>query len=208
MIQVACKITFPYFLVLCFACTGCFPYKIATCDLPISCITHPEDEENRQKAQEHWLYRCIPRHRCQLYWYDVGHWVAWALFGNDDDGIFGEEVRYKVERISDTGKALCWGVRNPLHNFCFYVIGSAERCNSELTFIQLAPGNSKCFHYEPVGQTNFPSKSSCFYAGLHGWKPYIALRLAYPQGYGTDFYLGWRCRGNFGIKFIPLKNIQ
>lgn len=44
----------------------------------------------QQTALSHWLYRFIPRHRSQIYWYDFGHWISWALFGNDDHGIFSE----------------------------------------------------------------------------------------------------------------------
>ena len=40
---------------------------------------------------KHWLYKIIPRHRRILKSWRFWQFPLWALFGNDDDGIFGEE---------------------------------------------------------------------------------------------------------------------
>jgi hypothetical protein len=179
----------------CMALTGCAPYKIQNSDLDFT-------------KNNHSMYHIIPRHRCQMAWYDAGHWAAWAFFGNDDDGIFGEDsaVPFCSEKPNGCAKALRWWLRNPLHNFCFYVIGSAHRMNGEFTIIQWGPGNRYClFWYEPQGETVFAGSGTSFYLGFHGWKPFVSLRIAYSRKLRSDFYIGWRPRGNFGIKLNFLK---
>jgi len=176
-------------LLLFFLLTGCAAYRVPTC--------HFEGSEH------HPLYCVIPRHRSQIKWYDAGHWITWGLFGNDDDGIFGECTSYRCEQPNDGKKALAWGVRNPLHNFTFYVIGTANQRNSGVTLLQVTPCHVASGCYTPQATTVFPSQSSCFYLALHGWKPFLSWRLVYHPCYQFDFYLGWRCRGNFGLKFQP-----
>lgn len=181
-------------LLLIMTLAGCAPYKIPTNEL---C----------EESSVHWLYNYIPRHRSQIAWYDAGHWIMWGLLGNDDDGIFGEGLKahYEPEKPPSLGKAMKWQIRNPLHNFCFYVIGSANRENSEFTLLKVTPFDFQLCHYEPTAHTVFPSKNSCFYLALHGGKPFISFRLRWTPTTTTDFYFGWRERGNFGIKATPLK---
>lgn len=167
--------------------SGCAPYKCVVADTPCSS-----------------LYQLIPRHRCQLYAFDAGHWVAWGLAGNDDHGIFGEahDPPFCSCEPNDCSKFLKWQIRNPLHNFTFYVIGSANRCNSRMTLLSLAPEHSEtcCYHACACYEDAFPSQNSCFFLGLHGCKPFIALRLRYSSCKKSDFYFGWRTNGAFGIK--------
>lgn len=181
--------------------SGCASYKINTTEF-IAC-----DEINPEKheALHHWLYHVIPRHRLQIRWYDLGHWCTWTLFGNDDDGIFGEEptAAYRPQQRISCGKAVRWWCRNPLHNFCFYVIGSAHRENSEITLLKMTKSNVECCHYCPCATTNFAGDDTSFFLALHGGKPFISLRLRYSPTHTGDFYLGWRARGAFGIKCIP-----
>jgi hypothetical protein len=153
----------------------------------------------------HPLYRVIPRYRSEIRWYQVGKWATWALLGNEDDGIFGEEPTAGnwSHRPLDYKRALLWNLRNPLHNFNFYVIGSADRVNSEFTLIQLASHNCAFMKYNKVAKTNFPSPGSCFYFGFHGWKPFLSLRIDYGRIFET--YVGWRERGNFGLKLCLAK---
>jgi hypothetical protein len=171
---------------------------------------YPVSEKNhiiiarKNQALNHWLYRIIPRHRCQIRWYDLGHWCTWMLFGNDDDGIFGEEptANFRPTHKIHFMQALAWELRNPLHNFCFYVIGTAHYCNSEYTILEVTPEHIEGFHYRDHAITIFASENSSLYLALHGWKPFISLRLIYNERRKGDFYLGWRCRGNFGIKCV------
>jgi hypothetical protein len=119
-------IRFLLWIYICSACTSCMRYK-----------TEMDPEAHR-------LYQLIPPHRDVIVWYDVGHWCTWTLFGNDDDGIFGEGpcAHYRQDQPNDYAKALAWGCRNPLHNFCFYVIGSAYRKNSGFTVLRPGSGSS------------------------------------------------------------------
>lgn len=192
---------------------GCASYRIPTKAFSsnsdhFESICPKEDIDSPQQiASNHWLYDFIPRHRSQIKWYDLGHTLTWMFFGNDDDGIFGEglHAHYYPEKPASLAKAVAWGSRNPLHNFCFYVIGSAERENSEIDFLSITPWEIRGFDYKPQGNTVFLDECSSLYLGLHGGKPFLSFRWVYSFKYRFDFYVGWRCRGNFGIKFIPFK---
>lgn len=180
-------ITFLLHLPLIIFLSGCCSYKIPT---------------EQFEGQNHWLYAYIPRHRSQIKWYDAGHWGSWMLFGNDDDGIFGPQ-EYKPDEKESCLKALKWGLRNPLHNFCFYVVGTAYCQNDELTLINLTPNNLSLFEYSKEGK-NFGADQTSLFIALHGWKPFISLRIWYTSNYRGEFYAGWRERGNFGICCVPL----
>lgn len=194
------------FLFFSLILTGCASYRIPTAHFAQHSNRElsPVEQENKEIALDHWLYCMVPRHRCQIQWFDVGHWCTWALFGNDDDGIFGEEAGYRSCRYTNGVKALAWGVRNPLHNFTFYVIGSAYCHNSSLTLLELSPQCFSLLYYTPEEGHTFASRDTSLYLALHGWKPFISLRLAYADERSADFYLGWRERGNFGAKCHPL----
>lgn len=191
-------------LLLLTALTGCFPYKIS-CQQAANLTEAASPLKN--EALHHSLYCLIPRHRCQLHWYDVGHLCSWVLVGNDDDGIFGEEptAEYRPKEKASLKKALLWTCRNPLHNFCFYVIGSANRQNSALTLLKINERGFCALHYEPIAKHVFASKNYGFLFALHGGKPFLSLRLSYSKNFCGEFYLGWRERGNFGIKLHPFK---
>lgn len=183
-----------FFAILLFS-SGCARYKI------------PTEAFSAEEIPPHWLYEIVPRHRSQIQWYDAGHWGTWMLFGNDDDGIFGEGSipPYKSNEPISFKKGLYWTCRNPMHNFCFYTIGTAYCTNSELSIIRFGDGTLKFWEYSPVGHRVFGGKGSSFLLALHGWKPFISLRISYCPHRSTQFYLGWRERGNFGMKFTPLK---
>lgn len=192
---------------------GCAQYKVATTKFapppppPGADCVACENHRLASGALRHWLYQAVPRHRSQIRWYDLGHWTAWLLFGNDDDGLFGEAQShpYKAHRKNSVDKALCWWLRNPLHNFCFYCIGSAHRKNSKFTLLQVDRQGLAVLRYRPVAKNAFGGPSTSLLLALHGGKPYAALRVCYSRNSQGQFYLGWRERGNFGIKFQPWK---
>lgn len=160
----------------------------------------------QKKASTHWLYTFIPRHRSLIPWWAFFHWSTWALFGNDDDGLFGEghhALYWRSEAPPSCKKALLWFLRNPFHNLTFYVLGSAWTENSELVFLSVTDEKVDYFTYSPVAKTNFASSSTSLFIGLHGWKPFISMRICYSASARGDFFIGWRERGNFGIKCIP-----
>ena len=132
------------------------------------------------------------------------------LFGNDDDGLFGEgpKALYKLNVPISYSKALKWTSSNPLHNFCFYVIGSAYKPNSEFALMKISKKKlPSLFTYKKKAEGNY-RKGSFFFLGFHGWKPYIFLRLLYSQKYKGQWYLGWRERGNFSVMFLPFTTIK
>ncbi len=192
--------------------SGCAHYKVCTQKFvehspnPLSIREESEKHENKKDAAAQRLYRVVPRHRCQIKRYDVGHWLTWMLFGNDNDGIFGEFSHrpYKLNCKNNFKKALSWWIRNPLHNFTFYTIGSAHCVNSKFTILNINRYGICCFHYDPVAKHTFGGPGSSLFIGLHGWKPFFSLRLDYSKRLTSQYYLGWRNRGNFGFKFQPL----
>lgn len=86
-------------------------------------------------------------------------------------------------RPEEKGRVFKWHLRNPFHNFAFYVIGIADKPHVRSGRYPLNIGN-------PHGGWNFAVAK------------YKLLRLpflAYNRG-GFDFYFGWRTAGNFGGK--------
>ncbi len=145
------------------------------------------------------LYDLIPRHKRDIAPGDIVHYTTWALFGNEDDGIFGEESGYKPELPNNGWKATSWWFRNPLHNFTFYVIGSAGKDNPEITLFRASKKGVAALCEAPRGSIVFADKATSLFIGLHGLKPFISLRLG-SENTSWDMYVGWRERGNFGLK--------
>jgi len=177
--------------------SSCIPYRCGQ-----EAWLRGEASERECALSDHSLYRIVPRHRSQIRWYDLPHWGAWALFGNDDDGLWGE-VSFPDQEGETVSQAAAWWIRNPFHNLFFYVVGSAHCSNSEVTLLALSSSKSAFCSYQPVATTNFFDEGSCFYLGLHGWKPFCSFRLQYSDSRRCDCYLGWRERGNFGGKLLP-----
>ena len=83
----------------------------------------------------------------------------------------------------DAARGRKWHRRNGLHNFTFYVIGIADR-----EFEQTGRFPGTVFH--PHGGWNW---TVCRYRWLR--LPFISYK-----GRHVVFYVGWRERGNFGVK--------
>lgn len=191
--------------MICLFLVSCGCYKV-----PTTAFIEESSSPQNVIALNHWLYDYIPRHRCQIKWFDLGHWTTWMLFGNDDEGVFGEGAHtpYRPNMMPSFTKATLWTCRNPFHNFCHYVIGSANRQNSEFDILSLSKSHVRCFCYRPIGYQNFPSQESCFYLALHGGKPFISFRIKHSSYRKTEFYFGWRYNGGFGCRFHPFKEIR
>jgi hypothetical protein len=203
--------TFTILMLLLLALTtSCAPYKVPTNEVVITNQPSEQDPKNIAdpiEARNHWIYKVVPRHRSQIRWYDFPHWTTWALFGNDDDGIFGEETTsgYHTSRKVGAPRAIAWNARNPGHNLFFYVLGSGK-VESEFALIRLGDEGNGLFEYKKEGETVFAGKRHGFFLGFHGWKPFISLNFTYGRQF--QFYLGWRERGNFGSKFVPAKKVK
>ena len=105
-------------------------------------------------------------------------WNPLWWFGNVDDPEPPEWYR-----PGSSSRRWLWQLRNPLHNFTFYVVGIADK-----PFVRTGRSPSKVFH--PDGGWNW---AVC----RHRWwrLPFVS----YQRG-RFKFYLGWRERGNFGAK--------
>lgn len=104
-------------------------------------------------------------------------WLAWALFGNEDDGVYGDD-RWRAGRAPSFRLAVQWWFRNPLHNLFFYVIGVADKPRAFFSTREWgSPGWT--FHYLRAGRLVLPFVS---YRGR------------------IKFYAGWRPYGAFGLK--------
>lgn len=85
----------------------------------------------------------------------------------------------------DKSRLLKWRMRNPFHNFSYYVIGIADKkfkrsgCHPEQTFLRDGGWNFAVSRYKVCPR---PFLSWC-----HGTN-------------GFHFYCGWRTAGNFGLK--------
>lgn len=188
--------------VLVLLTTSCFPYQ-SSIDEFLAAKTPPPTQEE-ELLIHHWLYQIVPPHRSLIHWYDLPHWITWALVGNDDDGLFGEGPLACYCTDESPGKrAVKWALRNPLHNLTFYAIGSAGSKNSEFTILSTGKKCFKLMHYKNEAETVFASEGTSLYFGLHGWKPFFSFRFRYSDSHTFDTYLGWRERGNFGGKLRP-----
>jgi hypothetical protein len=114
-------------------------------------------------------------------------WVLWALFGNVDDGLFGDD-RFNPSGSRSVWTAVRWWFRNPFHNLFFYVIGVAD-------ITRIVTGRWGGSFYRPGGGfltcwTTAPVFSSRYVVHL----PFASVTSAHLQA-----YVGWRPSGGFGI---------
>lgn len=104
-------------------------------------------------------------------------WLLWALFGNEDDGPYGDD-KWRAGRARTWWLAVQWWVRNPFHNLFFYVIGVADKPR---TFYSTRDWgvNGWTLHYTHCSFLYLP------FISYKGW---------------CNFYIGWRPYGAFGLK--------
>ena len=106
-------------------------------------------------------------------------WSPKFWFGNLNDPV--PPPNYRPD---DKHRVRKWYFRNPTHNFDFYVIGLADK-----TFRR--SGRCPAEVFNPRGGWNW---AVCKYK-------FVRLPFISYQKKSFKFYLGWRERGNFGIKF-------
>jgi hypothetical protein len=108
--------------------------------------------------------------------------IAWALFGNADDGAAPADY---LPGKPAWRRRLAWWCRNPLHNLTFYVIGCVDR--------------------DSLSLGREPDKVFLDAAGWNwawtfaGWlpRPFVSYRGTTWRG-----YIGWRPPGGaFGLKW-------
>lgn len=105
--------------------------------------------------------------------------VIWALFGNDEDGIYGS-TRWNPEGKKTVWTAIRWWFRNPFHNFTHHVIGIYGKPFISVELISKgSPGRGFSKTARVLGSRSYPY-----------W---------HYSGNGWQAYLGWRSSGAFGI---------
>lgn len=139
----------------------------------------------------HWLYRIIPARR-----EDAGFltWLPWALFGNDEGGIFGERDPYHtvngVEPDISFWGFLKWQVRNPLHNL-FWTVLRWDAGNNALILYARDETGSRWWFRAPQ-RTWYADEGKQLYIRLLA--PFISYR-----GAKWEIYAGWRIGGALGF---------
>jgi len=105
-------------------------------------------------------------------------WNPKFWFGNLDDPVPPADYR-----PADHNRVHKWYFRNPTHNFTFYVIGIADKKFRRA-------GHHPADVFNPHGGWNY---AVCKYKWAR--LPFVSY-----QRHKFSFYLGWRERGNFGLK--------
>lgn len=160
---------------------------------------------------DHWLYSIIPREEPGTSENEKGSRLMWSLFGNDDDGIFGEEPtsgnewidKYKMhtdsEGVWQPGEItfirfVKWQLRNPLHNLFFYVWGSADKEYHT---------TEEVLHWgEPNPRDSvLPFVNNGLYIAKHDGKYFLSFRA-----FGLEGYIGAREKGNWGAALRRASN--
>jgi hypothetical protein len=185
-----------FYAVLAFGavlCSSCASYRV-----PASAYgPKPTDPyfEVRKKAANSPIYNFVPRKREQLRLLDA-RWLTWSMTGNEDDGIFGEYAGKKPYSTNINFRTyVSWSIlRNPLHNFAFYVIGSAG-WKRHYDFSLFSLGGK-----EPARAFSNPAQREggdrpFFDLGFNDFKPYFKL-----NPWRADLFFGWRGNGSFEIK--------
>lgn len=123
---------------------------------------------------------------------------------NDDDPVPPDDFHSKRPMWL---RQLLWFVRNPMHNFTFYVIGIADRHKLRIgyhpTTVFINRGWNLCIVYVNKSELKIKTQGRheiCRYAVKAVRTGRVPLPFVSYQGNGLQFYVGWRERGNFGIK--------
>lgn len=167
---------------------------------------------------DHWLYKIVPRYFCDIKWYEIHKYILWAMAGNQEDGIFGEEISSGRPWLSQWGAKLedniefhpgeitfwrfvRWQIRNPLHNFMFYVIGITWMKNiSQTTVINTGKIPNVVPSVWPQGDEGLAIVLRAKVLPFISFRKVIGSRR-------LETYAGWRERGNFGLAF-RLKKVR
>lgn len=188
---------------------GCASYKINTPDYVRpdfkEYLTDYHNDSIRNEAKEHFLYKIVPLSGEQIKPYDLGHWAMWSLLGNEKNGIFGEDCNKPYSENINTLTFLKWNMRNPLANFCNYVLGNRKK-QERNGFAILRMNDHFLFMKKDENPCIFTESAVSFNLALNYYKPFLSFKFPVYPGRRFDFYLGWRPDNSFGMKLRPFSD--
>ncbi len=141
---------------------------------------------------DHWLYSVVPPSYEKAKGLSL---ITWAIFGNDEDGIFGERSSvptYGKQSVRNFGR---WWMRNPFHNLCAHVL----RWQTSKAFVLVeSPGKN---HFHERTHRNWVTPGRQFQITLV--PVFVSWRTDTWEG-----YLGWREDGALGIAMRRAANTR
>lgn len=143
----------------------------------------------------HWLYKIIPGSRADV---NLLTWLPWALFGNDEGGLFGELDPYYTHSYGARSPDISfwgfvkWWFRNPFHNLFFHVL-RWDAGNNALVLYARDETGSRWFFRAPQ-RTWHADQGKQLYIRLLA--PFVSYR-----GAKWEIYAGWRIGGALGFAF-------
>lgn len=139
-----------------------------------------------------WLYKLVPASRADV---TILTAIPWALFGNDEGGVFGERDPYHTVLGNPVSYTLAgfakWWIRNPFHNLFWTVLKWDAGDNARILYARNANGSRWWFR----------APQRTWYADSP--EPQILVRLNAPfisyRGSKWELYAGWRINGSLGF---------
>ena len=147
-----------------------------------------------------WLDKIIPSSRPKFYDPRI---ITWALFGNDEVGIYGErsETWHKEHPELSFKTWFLWWKRNPSCNLFTYVLNWPHK-QQRVLFSWGAKGERegwKFWYLRPAGIWQEPTDVPFNQITYSVWPPDVDFRAKWVEG-----YFGWHgFNGKFGIAFRP-----
>lgn len=148
-----------------------------------------------RRPAKHWLYRYVPFGSG-----DANGWrkLTWAIFGNDDDGIFGEGAKVWWPEVAKEKAtfwiAVRWWCRNPMHNLFTRVMAWRRE---KVRVLYLSTTGQTWFEVRQ-DQDFWPEDGSVRMIRIHALPPLLMWRephVALPN----EGYFGWKPAGHFGM---------
>jgi hypothetical protein len=162
-------------------------------------------EPSKIKFAQHPIYEIVPRKFEQIKAYDLMHLSTWLLFGNEWDGVFGEAYPEPFFAEPSYSNAFKWSIlRNPLTNVKNYIIGTSYFENhNNFSIISIDRKRGWRVMKRENDPTVFGTGPNTFQLQLNDIFPYVSFKVRLTDTRKFDFGIGWKHRGNFGLKLRP-----
>lgn len=115
-------------------------------------------------------------------------WLLWALAGNDEDTIYGDDA-WRAGRAKNSKTARSWWARNPLHNLFWHVLVWPRA--SARALVTWQKGEWPSFWYEDNSPSIWLPDLKRGQLKIYLAPAFISLRWLF----GYEFYLGFRTPG-------------